>query len=224
MTYFKTAQKFDKMKKTLFLLLSFAFLFTACEDKDVTSTKGLIGTWIGTTQVDEDETDMVCQFFAVEDSNTSGKYVEAISYYNEVEEYGITYAIPYTVYVGGKFNVSNSYLKITYDTATVQVLADTTAIRDYVMRVLEYDREQGEQRYIDNDVEELIQNYTLGTNVDLSELWAAVYNDSNNGKGDGFSDLQVNEKKMSYVSADMGKIEFKHSLKDMFDTYPIDDL
>ena len=209
------------MKKVLFIMLSFAFLFSACEDKDVTLTKSLIGTWVGTTQVDEDETDMVCQFFADENSTTTGKYVEALSYFDEVEEYGITYALPYTVYVGGKFSVKDSYLKIIYDTATVEVIADATAIRDYITTVLEYDREQGEQRYIDDDIEELISNYTIGTNVELSELWAAVYSDSNNDKGDGFSDLKVNEETMSYGSADLGKIEFKRSPKNMFDTYPI---
>lgn len=211
------------MKKLLFLILSMAFVFTACEDKDVTLTKSLIGTWVGTTMVDEDETDMVCQFFADETSATTGKYVETLSYFDEEEEYGITYAIPYNVYVGGKFRVKDAFLKITYDTTSVEVIADTTAIRDYVMSVLEYDREQGEQRYVGQDVEELIHNYTIGTNVELTELWTEVYKDSNNDEADGFSDLQVGEETMSYHSADLGKIEFKRSPKNLFEKYPLED-
>jgi len=210
------------MKKLLFLILSMAFVFTACEDKDVTLTKGLVGTWVGTTMVDEDETDMVCQFFADEGA-TTGKYVETLSYFDEEEEYGITYAIPYNVYVGGKFRVKDAYLKIIYDTTSVEVIADTTAIRDYVMTVLEYDREQGEQRYVGQDVEELIHNYTLGTNAELAELWTLIYKDSNNDEADGFSDLQVGEETMSYHSSDLGKIDFKRSPKNLFEEYPLED-
>lgn len=211
------------MKKLLFLILSMAFVFTACEDKDVTLTKSIIGTWVGTTMVDEDETDMVCQFFADETGTTTGKYVETLTYFDEEEEYGITYAIPYNVYVGGKFRVKDAFLKITYDTTSVEVIADTTAIRDYVMSVIEYDREQGEQRYVGQDVEELIRNYTIGTNVELSELWTEVYKDSNNDDADGFSDLQVVEETMSYHSADLGKLEFKRSPKNLFEEYPLED-
>ena len=212
------------MKKLLFLMLSMTFVLAACEDKDVTLTKGLIGTWYGTTQVDGEETDMVCQFFADENNPTTGKYVETLSYYDEVEEYGITYALPYNVYVGGDFIVKDGYVKITYDTASVGVIADDTAIRDYITTVLEYDLgEQGEKHYADYDPEELIKNYTTGTNLELSELWALAYNDSNDGKGDGYSDLQVDAETMSYHSADLGKIEFKRSPKNLFEKYPVED-
>lgn len=210
------------MKKLLFLIMSMAFVFTACEDKDVTLTKGIVGTWVGTTMVDEDETDMICQFFADENA-TTGKYVEALTYFDEVEEYGITYALPYNVYVGGKFRVKDASVKITYDTTSVEVSADTTAIRDYIMSVLEYDREQGEQRYVDQDVEELIRNYTKGTNAELSELWTEIYKESNNDSGYGFSDLQVDEKTMSYKSSDLGKIEFTRSPQNLYEEYPLED-
>lgn len=203
-------------------MLSLAFVFTACENADVTKAKSLNGTWKGTTMVDEDEADMVCQFFADENSNT-GKYVEIINYYDEVEEYDITYGLPYNVYVGGDFSVKDGYLKITYDTTSVTVFADTLAIRDYITTVVEYDITEGEQRYAEENLEELIHNYTIGTNVELSELWASVYGESNSGKGEGFSKLQVNDETMSYNSSDLGKIEFKRSPKDMFNEYPLKD-
>jgi len=211
------------MKKVIFLMLSLAFVFTACENADVTKAKSLNGTWKGTTMVDEDEADMVCQFFADENSNT-GKYIEVINYYDEVEEYDITYGLPYNVYVGGSFSVKDGYLKLTYDTASVTVFADTLAIRDYITTVVEYDlSEEGEHRYAAYDLEQLIKDYTVGTEVELSELWTKVYNGSNNSKGDGFSNLQVNEETMSYNSADLGKIELKRSPKDMFNEYPLKD-
>lgn len=210
------------MKKLVFLMISLAFVFTACEDADLTNAKKMNGTWAGTTMVDDDETDMVCQFFTDENGKT-GKYIEALSYYDEVEEYGITYSLPYNVYVGGDFSVKDGYLKITYDTTSVTVFADTLAIRDYITTVVEYDITEGEQRYAEENLEELIHNYTIGTNVELSELWASVYGESNSGKGEGFSKLQVNDETMSYNSSDLGKIEFKRSPKDMFNEYPLKD-
>lgn len=212
------------MKKLLLLILSMAFVFTACEDKDVTLTQGLIGTWVGTTSVDGNETDMVCQFFADENSSTTGKFVETLSYYDEVEEYDITYALPYNVYVAGKFRVKDGSLKITYDTASVEVITDSTAIRDYITTVLEYDlSEQGNKQYASYEPEQLIKDYTLGTNLELAEIWAEVYQDSNDDAADGFLNLQVNEETMSYHSSDLGKIEFKRSPKNLFDKYPLED-
>ena len=210
------------MKKVLFftMLLAVASMFTSCENPDKKLVKDLTGTWSGTTIFAEEEVPLVYQFFESADGLT-GNFIELTVLSIEDEIDGVDYTIPYYAYVGGTYKVDDGWLSIQYDLETVTIEFDEEDVYEYVAAFLDYDREQGDQQWLDDTPESLTEYFISSRQVSIGEEWTGYCEDFNNSKGDGFKDLTVSESSMSFKANDYNA-QF-HRAKDMFDNYPFDE-
>ena len=210
------------MRKILFLMLSMAFVFTACEDKDATLAKGLVGTWYGTGYVDENETEMGYQFFEGSEPKT-GKFVEITDYRLLMEDFDSEFEIPYTAYAGGTYTVKDGSLILTYDTETTSIILDKEAVNEYVTLLQQQDAETGDGFWANEDAEKIAIYFTDTREEDLTKLWTELLDDMNNSEGSGFGDLKVDDKKMSFDTEDVGTLSYERVEKNIFEEYPFDE-
>lgn len=199
-----------------------AFVFTACEDKDATLAKGLVGTWYGTGYVDEEETDMGYQFFEGTEPKT-GKFVEITDYKLSMTDFDSEFDIPYTVYVGGTYTVKEGSLIITYDTETTNIILDEDVVNEYITMLQQESAEAGDGFWANEEHDKIAIYFTDTREEELTKVWTGLLDDMNNSEGSGYGDLKVDEKKMSFSTEDVGTLSYERVEKNIFDEYPFDE-
>lgn len=209
------------MKKILLftMLVAVASLFTSCENADVKTAQNMAGTWEGSTFFGEDEYPADYQFFPDEKGNT-GRFVE-IDYLSITDEVGdVTYEMPYSAYVGGKYTVKDGTLYLEYDVETAWVYIEEEPVTEYVTAFLEFDRESGAGEWLDANVEDLVDYFIESRTEDLGNSWEEIIKDFNTGLEYGYGDLKVTDTQISYHTSDLGVLTFTRSEDDVFEKYP----
>ncbi len=211
------------MKKLLLftMMLAVASVFTACEDTDAKLAEKLKGSWKGTTLINDEEYPMAYQFFESTDGKT-GKFVEMTSdkYLEEID--GEEYVLPYVVYVGGQYKIDEGWLSLTYSPETTVIEIYEDALNNFAEAYLAYDRAKEEPSMGDATVEEVAELYKEYIFDEDNDNWTEMYEKLNANKADGFSNLSINEGKMSYKTGDAGRLEFE-STDEIFKQYPFDE-
>ena len=198
------------------MLVAVALLFTSCENADVKTAQNMAGTWEGSTFFGEDEYPADYQFFPDEKGNT-GRFVE-IDYLSITDEVGdVTYEIPYSAYVGGKYTVKDR-LYLEYDVETAWVYIEEEPVTEYVTAFLEFDRESGAGEWL--DAKDLSEYFIDSMTEDLGNSWEGIIKDFNTGLANGFGQLKVTKNQLSYHTSDLGELVFTKASEDLFDEYP----
>lgn len=203
------------------MLVAVASFFTACENPNTKLAQSLVGTWNGSNYFGGEAFDAEYQFFAC-DENNSGKFMEMnhLSFSDEVD--GIEYELPYIAFVGGTYTVKDGNLIMIYDPETAGIHIQEGPVSDYVNAYLTYDREKGEGAWGEDSPESVIEYFIDSRTGSYEKDWTKMceeYN-ANNSNLNGFSELKVDEKTMSYQTSDLGTLKYTRSSKDWFEKYP----
>ena len=203
------------------MMLAVAFSFTACEDTDSQLAEKLKGSWKGTTLINSEEYPMVYQFFESTDGKT-GKFVEITSdsYTEDID--GEDFKLPFNVYVGGTYKIDGGWLSLTYAPKTTIIELDEDALNEFALTYLAYDSQKEEPEMDGITPEDFMELYTEFVDDEDNANWTEMYEKLNANKADGFSNLTINEGKMSYKTGDAGRIEFT-TTDDVFVKYPFED-
>jgi len=203
------------------MMLAVVSMFTACEDTDAQLAEKLKGTWKGTTLINKEEYPMTYQFFESTDGKT-GKFVEITSDKYTEEVNGEEYKLPFNVYVGGTYKIDEGWISLSYFPETTLVELDEDYLRKFAEVYLQSERMTDNTEWADATPEDVMDLYTQYIDEEDQGSWIDMYKTLNENKADGFSNLTINEGKMSYKTGDAGRVEFE-SIEDIFIKYPFED-
>ena len=201
------------MKKILIItmLLTAVCIGSSCQDKnnDKLLAKNLIGTWEGSTYIDDEEYPVDYQFFESTDG-TTGNFIE-IAYLHEIDG---DFDIRYFIYASGEYAVKDGRLSLTFFPETTYADPyDEDALGEYATALWEYYQEEGRELLWEDESELAVA--VLET---WEETWSEVCK-NRNLSGNNYSNLTISENKMSFV-ADNRALEFTRADHDWFTAYP----
>jgi len=202
----------------LTLLIAIATLFTSCEISDDQLAQRLKGAWAGESIVNGKNAKVEYQYFESADGKT-GKFVEITHLSVSDTINGAEYVLPYKACVGGDYSINNGLFSITYLPETTQIDFDKDAINNYAQAFIENENGKENSEFADTTPEELAASIIESGTERLSSDMKSFYVDYNEMKPDGYENLRIDDNKMSFMTSDVAKVEFKR-MNDILEKYP----
>lgn len=207
-------------KLSLFtLFIALATLFTSCEISDDQLAQRLKGAWVGESIVNGKNAKVEYQYFESADGKT-GKFVEITNLSVSDTINGSEYVLPYKAYVGGDYSINNGLFSITYLPETTQIVFDNDAINNYAQAFITNENGKENSEFTDTTPEELAASIIESGTERLSGDMKSFYVDYNELKPDGYENLRIDDNKMSFMTSDVAKVEFKRMGNDILEEYP----